>query len=491
MINIQRNFFVENILLDANLLDKNTIKNIPYKDYINTSVKEDLAIIFLDIDRIENKKDIIKDITKYKNKNNKVIFIPFSKNEEDINNLIDNIEKKKLSNILNININKLGVKKKIDKKREKIFKSYLSLEITLTLSKILSKIISILNNRDIRLASVDLDNTCWTGVIGEDGIKKIFLDNHQQSSLYYISELIKKTGLLFSIHSKNNEKLAIKGIKNKFSQYKNLITKSFKYINWDPKVISIKKIAEIVNFSKKNIIYFDDNISEIKQINKFLLKKNCLWIKNSYFFYLYTKSLYISNISKEKNLNRFKDIKSNIKRNEATNNKGILDYIKTSSVKVLFSTRKIDLNRFTEMSNKTNQFNSNYMRYNLKSLKIIKKNNNIKLITFTVSDKYSDSGIICSLVLEKRNNVHIINEFLISCRALGRDLEYIFLSQIIKKYSIKNLIVPYKLTDRNVPFIKFIEKIKLKKDTKNYWLNLNKINKHSIEYEKYIKIKNN
>ena len=151
MINIQRNFFVENILLEANLLDKNKIKNIPYKDYINTSVKEDLAIIFLDIDRIEKRKDIIKDITKYKNKNNKVIFIPFSKNEEDINNLIDNIEKKKLSNILNININKLGVKKKIDKKREKIFKSYLSLEIILTLSKILNNIISILNNRDIRL----------------------------------------------------------------------------------------------------------------------------------------------------------------------------------------------------------------------------------------------------------------------------------------------------------------------------------------------------
>ena len=94
MINIQRNLFVENILLEANLLDKNKIKNIPYKDYVNTSVKEDLTIIFLDIDRIEKSKDIIKDIAKFKNKNNKVIFIPFSKKEEDINNLIDNIEKK-------------------------------------------------------------------------------------------------------------------------------------------------------------------------------------------------------------------------------------------------------------------------------------------------------------------------------------------------------------------------------------------------------------
>ena len=97
MINIQRNLFVENILLEANLLDKNKIKNSPYKDYINTSVKEDLTIIFLDIDRIEKSKDIIKDIAKFKNKNNKVIFIPLSKNEENINNLIDNIEKNYLT----------------------------------------------------------------------------------------------------------------------------------------------------------------------------------------------------------------------------------------------------------------------------------------------------------------------------------------------------------------------------------------------------------
>ena len=60
MINIQRNLFVENILLEANLLDKNKIKNIPYKDYVNTSVKEDLTIIFLDIDRIEKSKILLK-----------------------------------------------------------------------------------------------------------------------------------------------------------------------------------------------------------------------------------------------------------------------------------------------------------------------------------------------------------------------------------------------------------------------------------------------
>ena len=143
------------------------------------------------------------------------------------------------------------------------------------------------------------------------------------------------------------------------------------------------------------------------------------------------------------------------------------------------------------MSIKTNQFNSNYKRYDLKKLKNIQNKKDFKLITFSVADKYSDSGIICAITLNHNNNFHKIDEFLISCRALGRDLEYIFLNQIIKKYSIENLEVPYKLSDRNEPFIKFIEKIALKKNKKKYWINLKKINKISNKYEKFIQIKIN
>ena len=491
MINIQRNFFIENILYEANLLTKNKNIHIPYNDYLKTSIKNDLIIIFLDIDRIENKNIIIKDLVKYNNKKNKIIFIPISKNLKKLNEFTNNIEKKNISKVIILNINKLGIKKIIDLKRERIFKSYLSLDTILTLSETLKNILCILSNEDIRLVSIDLDNTCWTGVIGEDGINNIFLDNFQKKALYLINKLIKNTGLLVSIHSKNNEKLAKKGIEKYFSIYKNLVNKSFKYINWNSKVISIKHISKIVNFSKKNIVFFDDNISEIKQINNFLLKKNSFWIRNSYYFYLYIKSLYISNISKEKNLKRFTDIKSNMRRNEITDTKGIFDYIRSSKVKILFSIKKINLKRFNEMSIKTNQFNSNYKRYDLKKLKNMQKNNNFKLVTFSVTDKYSDSGIICALTLNHKDNSHEIDEFLISCRALGRDLEYIFLNQIIKKYSIKNLKVPYKLSDRNEPFIKFIEKIKLKKNKNEYWINLKKINKISNKYEKFIQIKIN
>ena len=491
MINIQRNFFIETILLETKLFKQKDINDLPYKDYINISNNDDLNLIFIDIDRLANLKKIYKDIESLKRKKKKTIFIPVSKKVKKIDKFINHIEKVEFNNLITINLNELKISKLIDTSREKIYKSYLSLEAQITLSKLIENIINLLCNKDVRLLSLDLDNTCWTGVIGEDGINKIYLDRYQKKSLNYINRLIIKTGLIVSFHSKNEKKIGSKGIKNRLNRYKSLVNKSFKFINWNSKLNSIKEIVNLVNFSKKNIFYFDDNISEIKQLNKFLVKENCLWVKSSYVFFLYSKSLFASNINKGKNTKRFKDIKSNIQRSEIADNSGVLNYIKTSNVKVNCSIKKINLQRFIEMSNKTNQFNANYLRLNSVNLRKYKKDKKFNLITFSVSDKYSDSGIIAAIILEKRNSFFQIKEFLISCRALGRNLEYIFISQIIKIFSIKDLRICYLKTERNEPFIKFAEKIKLKKNIKNYLINIDMINKFVSKYEKFIKIKIN
>ena len=123
---------------------------------------------------------------------------------------------------------------------------------------------------------------------------------------------------------------------------------------------------------------------------------------------------------------------------------GILNYIKSSKVKIDFSLKKINFKRFVEMSNKTNQFNSNYQRIKMNKLKSLYKNQRFKIITFSVSDKYSDSGIIASLIVEKLKETYSIIEFLVSCSvSLGRGLENIFINQIIKKFSIKDLRILY------------------------------------------------
>ena len=486
MFNIHRNFFADNILKDLKIISKSRINKIPYKDNITLFNNNNTSLYFVDIDRITDLKDLKNDIYLI-NKNSFSIFILTSKNKNKLENFEELLIKKNINNISIINIFKIGIKKPIDIEREKILFTYLSLETQLSLSIIISKIISLKNNRDIRLLLLDLDDTCWSGIIGEDGISKIYLDYNQRNALKLIENLIVKTGLLISFHSKNNNNLAIKGISKKLVNYKNLIKKSFKFINWDPKIKSIKNITNIVNFSKNNIAFFDDNVAEIKQVNQFLKKKNCFWLKNSYLFFTYIKALYISNIDKTINKKRFKDIKSNIVREDVKNNKGLINYIKSSKLKVTFTLKNLDFSRCSEMSNKTNQFNANYCRYKIKEIKSLNKNKNYKIISFSASDKYSDSGAISLMVLEYKSTHFIIKEFVISCRALGRGLESFFLNLVIKKFSIQKLIINYIKTDRNMPFIKYLENIKISRNKKFYSINLVKVKKNIINYENYIK----
>ena len=68
MINIQRNYFVENILLEANIIDKKKLLNLPYRDYIKTSIKEEFVIIFYDLDRLDSFAPILKDLVLIKKK---------------------------------------------------------------------------------------------------------------------------------------------------------------------------------------------------------------------------------------------------------------------------------------------------------------------------------------------------------------------------------------------------------------------------------------
>ena len=208
--------------------------------------------------------------------------------------------------------------------------------------------------------------------------------------------------------------------------------------------------------------------------------------------YLYVKIIYLINRGKKKNKKRYLDIKSNIKRESEKNLTGLLNYIKSSNLRVTVNIKKIDYSRIVELSNKVNQFNSSYKRYKLTDIKKIKKQNSIKILTFAVKDKYSDSGTISLLIIENDNkNNYKIKEFVISCRALGRGLENYFLYLVLKKYNIKKLSIEYIKTERNQPFIKFAESIMIKKGDKKFIVDILKVNKKIKKYEKWIKNKIN
>ena len=74
MINIQRNYFVETILLEANIIDKRKLQNLPYRDHIKTSVNDEFVIIFFDLDRLKSLATIIKDLVFFKKKEQNYLY---------------------------------------------------------------------------------------------------------------------------------------------------------------------------------------------------------------------------------------------------------------------------------------------------------------------------------------------------------------------------------------------------------------------------------
>jgi FkbH-like protein len=490
MINIQRNFYVDNIIKQLPKINLLQIKKLPYiENIICFKNNNNINIYLLDVDKYRSLKTFKNSIKKIY-KNSKITFlIPISKNKKKIDNIESLISSSK--NIIIINIFKIGVKKCIDTKRERFFSSYLTVDLQIELSNILGRYINLILLDDVRLLAIDLDNTLWQGILGEDGISKIKLNLYQRKSLEILNSLSKK-GFLISLHSKNNEKEALRAINYKFKKNKYFLKNSLKFINWDSKINTIKKAIKIVNFSNLNTIFLDDSISEIKQMERVLPKNNVFWCRTASVLYNVCKILNFINHNKTHNPFRSKDISANVLRTKITEKQGIIEYLKDAKLKILIrKNSKINIKRCSELSKKTNQFNSNYLRLSEANISKFLKSKNNFLYEFQVVDKYSNSGIVAFLFLQLLKKKVNVLEYVISCRALGRGLEYLFLKEAITKFD-NEVFFLYKKTKRNEPFINFIRKISLSKINFNKnKVCFNKFNKVISGYTKYIYVKFN
>ena len=270
MINIQRNFYVDNILKELPRINLQNVKKLPYiENLVYFKNNNKINIYLLDIDKYTSLKTFKKSIKKIDEKTKITFLIPISINKRKIDEIESVLALSR--NLIIINIFKIGVKKCVDKKREHVFSTYLTVNLQIELSKILKKYVNLILLNDVRLLTIDLDNTLWQGILGEDGINKIKLNLYQKKSLEILNNLSKK-GFLISIHSKNNEKEALKAINLKFKKNKYFLKNSLKFLNWDSKVNTIKKAIKLVNFSYFNTIFLDDSIFETKQVEEILPK---------------------------------------------------------------------------------------------------------------------------------------------------------------------------------------------------------------------------
>jgi FkbH-like protein len=288
---------------------------------------------------------------------------------------------------------------------------------------------------------LDLDNTLWGGILGEDGINGIKLGESYPGNTYLdfqknLLELNKK-GILLAVVSKNNRKDVI----DYWDKSDVMILKENNFvslkINWNDKANNIIEIANELNLGLESLVFIDDNPHERELIkiafdNKiatpdfpdkpYNLRIFFKLIVDNYF------GVYKTTKEDQVKQTQYVDNSKRKKSEKAFNNMN--DFIKSLELelKIIVATDD-NLARFSQLTQKTNQFNLTTKRYTESEIKNMISDNHL-IHGLSVRDKFGDYGIVGLIIIKIDTTTSSIDSFMLSCRILGKGIEHAFLKRV-------------------------------------------------------------
>ena len=329
---------------------------------------------------------------------------------------------------------------------------------------------------------LDLDNTLWGGIIGEEGFDNIKLGDNPigRSFVEFQKRLLglNQRGIILAINSKNNFDDAIEVIQ----KHPNMILREDNFacikINWDDKVMNLQKISEELNIGLDSMVFFDDDPINQEYVRASL--PDVLVVDfpkdSSQYSQIITemKEFDVLKITQEDTKRRDMYLGQK-KRKEFENKVGdFQEFLKQMNIEVnLQKADSFSIPRISQLTLKTNQFNLTTKRYQEEEVSSFSSSKDKIVECAQVSDKFGDNGITGVYIVDKKNDEEwIIDTFLLSCRIMGRGVEETMLSQIIQKAKsagVKNIKGEFIPTKKNKPAENFYNDYGFKK-IGDYWV---------------------
>ena len=320
-----------------------------------------------------------------------------------------------------------------------------------------------------KIIALDLDNTLWGGVVGEDGAWGIELSDHKEGQRYYDFQRqlleMKNRGIVLGIVSKNNEEDAEAAIRN--HPYMLLRDDEFvsRKINWENKAVNLKEMESELNLTEGGFIFIDDNPAERETIKgecpdmlvpDFPVDTSHLLEFAEGIWSDYCRPLRVL----REDLKKTQMYQNEMKRKqEISGSLNLDDYIaKLEMVADIHRMRDSELERVVQLINKTNQFNVTTKRYTQAEVEQIAANPDNAIYVACSSDKYGNSGLISVIILFESDIEVRIDTFLMSCRAMGRKLEDVILNELTAQYQ-KKMIGEFIPTAKNAPVQELFDRL--------------------------------
>lgn len=338
-----------------------------------------------------------------------------------------------------------GVKNIINEKNRYLFQSPFTKDAITLIAQEIKKSILLFEGRRIKAIAIDADNTLWGGIIGEDGIHGIHIDQNYPGIVYkrfqhYIKNL-QKSGIILILLSKNNEADVLEVFERKSMPLKIDDFVALK-INWLNKSDNLGEVLKEINLTKDDVIFLDDSHVEIEQMRAMLNircfkmnPQNPLENLQTLREIIELQALTLTNEDIEKT-SLYKS--ENERKNLITQSSSKEDFIASLHIEIECLLNSFEnLERITQLINKTNQFNLTTKRYDISHVKELMSKHEV--FSFSVKDRFGDMGLVGVMIIKEGK----IDTFLMSCRVLGREIESTILRYVCTKYdSLEATFIP-------------------------------------------------
>lgn len=435
--------------------------------------------------------------------------IGYSNFEFVMNELNSHLEKSITKNIKLININSIynniSLSNSIDIRNYYTSKILYSIQFLKDYTNLIAPFIMSANGKAKKALIFDCDNTLWKGVLGEDGFDKIEMSINSKNGIYFnqvqklAMNLIEK-GVIIGLCSKNNES----DVQNVIENHADFIIKDksilIKKVNWLDKVTNLQNISKELNIGLDSIVFIDDSSFEVNHVKSQLPQVEVIQVpeklfeypalvnkvSNLFFNLSYTKedtlrnSMYSDNLKRKSHQKKYKNIDAYL-----------------ASLGLVIEVSKDDqqnISRISQMTQKTNQFNLTTKRYTENDVKQFLESNEHIVYSFSVSDKFGGNGITALSIINIEDEAAIIDTFLMSCRIIGRNIEFSIMNFIIselKLLKIKTLRSSYIESTKNIQVKRFyddcsFQNIPVSKTHSDYELNILGFEPIEINYIKLL-----
>ncbi|HEY9114161.1 MAG TPA: HAD-IIIC family phosphatase [Bacteroidales bacterium] len=317
----------------------------------------------------------------------------------------------------------------------------LSLEVLPEIASKTLDLISSLKGKSKKCVILDLDNTTWGGIIGDDGIENIQVGalgiGKAFSEFQYWIKKLKNRGIIVAVCSKNTESIA----KEPFEKHPDMVLRlddiSVFVANWENKADNIRFIQSVLNIGFDSMVFLDDNPFE-----RNIVRENIPGITvpelpedpAEYLEYLYSLNLFETITFSNEDTERTKlyqvEAQRNIAQHKFTNEDDFLKSLEMTSVVQPFN--KFNTPRVAQLSQRSNQFNLRTVRYTEGDVEKMATDANYLTFTFTLEDKFGDNGLICVIILKKETEkIAFVDTWFMSCRVLKRGMENFVLNTMV------------------------------------------------------------